>query len=153
MKNDPIKELLDLAEDLIEASATKPQKVPDDVMAKLNHRLFGEPVPLRVLTGKKARSLLLILVNRHQESTASELMDALGKEQIAFGKGDGAIFGVLQKLEKLGYIHGALKERAGKSQRVYRTTDDGDKLVNVSKSTDADLLPLVEKLSIVLGAA
>ena len=146
MKNDPIEELLNLAEDLIEASAIKPQKVPDDVMAKLNHRLFGDPLPPRKLSNKEANPLLLMLLNR-RGSTANELLDALEQEGIVFDQGDGTIFGLLQKLEKQAYVTAEWEMRGEHRQQVYKLTEDGRNLLKKSAAKIEALVLLADQIA------
>ena len=146
MKNDPIKELLDLAEDLIEASATKPQKVPDDVMAKLNHRLFGDPLPPRKLTKKETDSLLLMLIGR-RGFTAVELLEVLKHEGIAFDQGDGIIFGYLQRLEKQAFVAAEWETRGERRQQVYKLTDDGRNLLKRSSGKVQTLNSLADQIA------
>ena len=152
MKNDPIEELLNLAEDLIEASAIQPQKVPDDVMAKLNHRLFGDPLPPRRLSNKDANPLLLMLLNR-RGSTANELLDALEQERIVFDQGDGTIFGLLQKLEKQAYVTAEWEMRGERRQQVYKLTDDGRELLKGAAAKEPDLNSLADQIATRLASA
>ena len=145
MKNDPIKQLLDLAEDFLAAQKVTAQKVPDDVLADLRHRMFGDPLPPRKLTNKEANPLLLMLLSR-RGSTANELL-ALEQERIVFDQGDGTIFGLLQKLEKQAYVMAEWETRGEHRQQIYKLTDDGRNLLKKSAAKTEALIPLADQIA------
>ena len=146
MKNDPIQQFLDLAEDFLAAQKVTAQTVPDDVLADLRHRMFGDPLPPRKLRNKEANPLLLMLLSR-RGSTANELLDALEQERIVFDQGEGTIFGLLQKLEKQAYVMAEWEMRGEHRQQVYKLTEDGRNLLKKSAAKTEALIPLADQIA------
>ena len=90
---------------------------------------------------------------RRRSSTASELIEALNKENVRFGENDGAIFRLLQNLERQDYVKAALQERATQRLQVYSLTDDGIALVEGVTAKEPHLLSIVDRVALGLNPA
>ena len=102
-----------------------PSALPDHIKARLNSALDRKFPLAKELSEKQMESLLLRLI-AEQPADGFELISKLNQGLFRLaGQGEGAIYGLLAKMESSGLLQGEWRESSTRMVKMYRLTDAG----------------------------
>ncbi len=119
--------------------ADPPAGQPDRVRAAFERALEKKFPQVRELTEKQMESLLLKLI-ADQPADGFELITGLGKAHFKLkGVGEGAVYGLLSKLEENGLVEGRWRESSSTMKKSYYLTDSGTRLLKRELASAGEL--------------
>ncbi|NDJ15116.1 MAG: hypothetical protein EBY17_28675 [Acidobacteriia bacterium] len=141
-----LEELLRQVGPLVNKLADPPAGQTDRVRAAFE-RVLNEEFPLpKELTEKQMESLLLKLI-AEQPADGFELISKLNQGLFRLaGQGEGAIYGVLARLESSGLLQGEWRESSTRMVKMYRLTDAGGLRVAEKSAIQAEIGAWAEML-------
>ena len=141
-----LEELLRQVGPLVNKLADPPAGQTDRVRAAFE-RVLNEEFPLpKELTEKQMESLLLKLI-AEQPADGFELISKLNQGLFRLaGQGEGAIYGVLARLESSGLLQAEWRESSTRMVKMYRLTDAGGLRVAEKSAIQAEIGAWAEML-------
>lgn len=124
---------------LVARLADPPAGQPDRLRAAFDQVLNEEFPQVRELTEKQMEALLLKLIGE-QPADGFELITSLGKAHFKLkGVGEGAVYGLLAKLEENGLVEGRWRESSAAMKKSYYLTDSGTRLLKRELASAGEL--------------
>ncbi len=116
-----------------------PTVVPDRIKKRLDAALEKKFPLVRELTEKQMETLLLKII-AEQPADGFELTNQLSKAKFKLkDEGEGAIYGILSRLENNGLIEGRWRESSASMRKSYYLTETGTKLVKKQYATAGEM--------------